>query len=188
MVYCQQDQTKTELLHRAQPNHLKTQDGARQTSYLPRGVGGVRREPVALDWAVTSGLRADKVEQAIRDPSDILSEYSDFKHTYKDTGAKCLQQGIRFMPLIIEAHGGGWGAHLREVTAFLASRQKAAGDWCKETANVRMAQRISTALQRENARAVLRRICREVSSAPFEEEADLDWAYASEAVGPSGVP
>ena len=134
----------------------------------------MRREPAALDWAITSGLRADKVEQAIRDPVGILSDYADFKHVYKDTGAKCQQQGIQFMPLIAEAHGGGWGAQLREVIAFLASRQRAIGDWCKETTSVRMAQRISTTLQRENARAILRRTC---SEPPDIEETDLELAY-----------
>ena len=53
--------------------------------YLPRGTGGGRREPAALDWAVTSGLRGDKVEQAIRCPAEILDDYADFKKTYKDT-------------------------------------------------------------------------------------------------------
>lgn len=88
----------------------------------------------------------------------MLAEYADYKRTYKDTQTKCQEQGIEFVPLVIEAHGGGWGAQLRQAVGFLAIQQKAAGEWCREGAPVRIAQRISTSLQRENARAVLRRL------------------------------
>ena len=126
--------------------------------YLPRGVGGPRRQPAALDWAVTSGLRSDRIQHVAQGSADVLAEYADYKRTYKDTQTKCQEQGIEFVPLVIEAHGGGWGAQLRQAVGFLAIQQKAAGEWCREGAPVRIAQRISTSLQRENARAVLRRL------------------------------
>ena len=134
---------------------LESQDDRRRRPadvYLPRGVGGARRQPAALDWAVTSGLRADQVEHVASGSADILAGYADFKMAYKDTKQKCDQQGINFLPLVIEAHGGGWGASLCHVVSFIASQQKAAGDWCREPPAVRMAQRISTTLQRANAR------------------------------------
>ena len=59
----------------------------------------------------------------------------------------------------------------------MASRQRATGEWCRETVSVRMAQRIASTLQRENARAILRRTCvvdREVHMA------DLEQAYGGE--------
>ena len=127
--------------------------------YLPRGCGGSRRQPAALDWAVTSGLRADKVDHVAAGTADILAEYASYKETYKDTRAKCEEQNIDFLPLIIEAHDGGWGQHLRQTVAFLAAQQKTSGEWCREGPATRMAQRISTALQRANARAILRRCC-----------------------------
>ena len=77
---------------------------------------------------------------------------------YKETQTKCQQQGIRFVPLVIEAHGGGWGGPLRQTMGFLASQQKTAGEWCREGTPIIMAQRISTTLQRANARAILRRL------------------------------
>ena len=140
--------------------------------YLPRGTGGVRRQPAALDWAVTSGLRADRVEQVASGSADILAEYADFKDSFKDTKEKCQAQGIDFVPLVIEAHGGGWGAPLRSVACFLAAQQKATGEWCRESTALRTAQRISTALQRANARAILRRLgsCR---PEPLAVEAEL---------------
>ena len=145
--------------------------------YLPRGLGEAKRAPAALDWAITSGLRADKVQQVVEGTSDILEEYADFKRNYKDTDAKCRRQGLKFAPLIMEAHGGGWGGQLRQAMGFLATQQKAAGDWCREGTALRMAQRIATTLQRENARAVLRRLSATTASLA---EADLDLAYADE--------
>ena len=145
--------------------------------YLPRGVGGARRQPAALDWAVTSCLRADQVEHVVSGSADILASYADFKNGYKDTRLKCDEQGIHFLPLVIEAHGGGWGASLCQVVSFLASQQKAAGDWCRETPAVRMAQRISTTLQRANARAILRRLG---DPSPLSPCTDAEMLYCEE--------
>ena len=50
--------------------------------YLPKGSGGSTRQPAALDWAVTSGLRSDRVEHAAAGTADILEEYADFKRDY----------------------------------------------------------------------------------------------------------
>ena len=125
--------------------------------FLPRGLRGPSRDPAALDWAVTSGLRADRVESSTRGPAELLGEYAEFKCSFKETERKCRDQGIRFVPLVIEAHGGGWGENLHQACHFIAGQQKAAGDWCREGTGQRLAQRISTALQRANAQAVLRR-------------------------------
>ena len=103
--------------------------------------------------------------------SDVLADYAAFKEAYKDTSAKCQAQGIRFMPLVIEAHGGGWSSQLRQAVHFLAMQQRSAGDWCREGTASRMAQRISTSLQKENARAILRR---SVATTPAEVPMDLD--------------
>ena len=148
--------------------------------YLPRGCGGPRRQPAALDWAVTSGLRADKVNQVAAGGADSLADYAAFKDNYKDTLAKCQEQGIRFMPLVIEAHGGGWGSQLRHAVNFLATQQRAAGDWCRQGTATRMAQRISTSLQKENARAILRRSS---VAMPAEVQMDLEarWEQSSSA-------
>ena len=154
----------------------ESEDGRRRPAdiYLPRGAGGVRCEPAALDFAVTSGLRPDHIEQVITDPAGILCDYSEYKKAYKDTEDKLNLRGIQFLPLILEAHGGGWGAGLRQVAALVAARQKTSGEWCRESVSVRLAQRISSTLQRENARAILRRIGGHV---PVTAEADLAAAW-----------
>ena len=159
------------------PSQQQQEDRQRRPAdvYLPRGVGGTKRAPAALDWAITSGLRADKVQQVVEGSTDILAEYADFKRSFKDTESKCQQQGIQFIPLIVEAHGGGWGGPLRQAMGYLAAQQKAAGEWCREGTATRMAQRISTTLQRENARAIFRRLS---ATLPSPAEADLEVAYA----------
>ena len=107
---------------------------------------------------------------------NLLEEYADFKRAYKDTETKCQQQGIHFAPLIIEAHGGGWGSMLRQTVSFFACQQRAAGEWCREGTSARMAQRISTTLQRANARAILRRLSAPATAA--EVGMDLEQAFA----------
>ena len=62
------------------------------------------------------------------------------------------------MPIVFEAHGGGWGTQARKSLGFIGHQQAAAGEMCPEGAPLRMAQRISCSLQRENARAILRRL------------------------------
>ena len=100
--------------------------------YLPKGGGGPTRQPAALDWAVTSGLRSDRVEHVAAGTADILEEYADLKRNYKGTSIKCRDQGIQFLPLVIEAHGGGWGCQLSRTCTFIASQQRSTGEWCRE--------------------------------------------------------
>ena len=60
--------------------------------------------------------------------------------------------------MVVEAHGGGWGKEARRALAVLAKRAAdATGDDPSQVA-AEHAQRLSHLLQRENARAVLRRL------------------------------
>ena len=63
-----------------------------------------------------------------------------------------------FTPLVFEAHGGGWSKKSRRVLDFIAKQQANVGDFCKEGTGVRLAQRLSTSLHRENSRAILKRV------------------------------
>ena len=38
----------------------------------------------------------------------MLQAYSTFKDTFKDTGDKCRELGLLFMPLVFESHAGGF--------------------------------------------------------------------------------
>ena len=132
--------------------------GARRPAdvYVPRWRLG---PPAAWDFAVTSGLRTDLPADAVNNTSCVVERYEDFKCSYKDTRTQCEAQGITFIPMIMEAVGGGWGKMARCVwtelakTSALASGELATDSTCA----ILLQQRLSMTFHRENARACLRR-------------------------------
>ena len=129
--------------------------------YVPSALRG---RPTALDFACTSGLRADVAHGAIADPGGVLTAYEQFKRSIKATGeqlsteALCSEQGIDFVPMVAEAHGGSWGPAARKVIDAVAKHASAASTDEPETVSLCIAQRLSCSLQRESARAILRRL------------------------------
>ena len=144
--------------------------------------GGAR----ALDFAVTSGLRPDREAAVLADPEGAISAQEDEKRRFQPVGAEppteeaCRRAGFLFIPMVMEAHGGGWGAGARAVIGSLARCVTVTR--CIEPAAVALdiAQRISVALHRENARAILtRRLWAGddlEGSAPDAESSDADAA------------
>ena len=92
------------------------------------------------------------------DGTTVFPLYEDFKRQYKNTDQHCKQAGFKFTPVILEAHGGGMSPLTRAVVDKIARAQSAAWQEGQEPPCLRIAQRISCSLQRENARAVLRRL------------------------------
>mgnify|MGYP001814252087 CR=1 FL=1 len=62
------------------------------------------------------------------------------------------------MPLVAEACGGGWGPQAISTWRALGSRIAARTGEAKGAVVEKLQQSLSVALQRENARAVLRRL------------------------------
>ena len=93
----------------------------------------------------------------IKDAPGILEQYAQDKREYLDTATKCQHSSLTFTPMVFESHGGGWSAEAQEVLSPLARAEHARGVWCPEGASNKIAERISMALQRAAARAVLRR-------------------------------
>jgi hypothetical protein len=128
--------------------------------YVPRGPLGTAR---ALDFAVTSGMRPDREAAVLADPEGAIKAYEDSKRSFRPPGAElpteeaCLRAGFCFIPMVMEAHGGGWGAEARAAIASIARCVAAARCIEPAAASLAIAQRISVALHRENARAVLKR-------------------------------
>jgi hypothetical protein len=135
---------------------LPVKSGARRPAdvWLPRGTRG---EAEALDFAVTSGLQAAWYRRAADDPGSVFAHYEGFKREHKQTDQVCAEQGFKFTPLIVEAHGGGWSPALRRVVDWIAKSAQATGHEKAAAVSLKIAQRISCSLQKENARAVLRR-------------------------------
>ena len=117
--------------------------------------GGADR---ALDLAVTSGMTTRWLARPGTTAADVLNDYAARKAAAMDTAAACAARGLRFVPVILEAHGGGWGDHLRGFVDELAGRQKAREPGADSPASLRIAQRISIGLIAESSRAVLRRL------------------------------
>ena len=114
--------------------------------------------PAAVDFAITSGLRADRVERAQEGAQAIADDYAATKCAHLDTEQKCQVAGFSFLPLVFEAHGGGWGTQARKTLGFIGHQSAAIGEWCPEGTPLRLAQRVSCSLHRETARAILRRL------------------------------
>ena len=123
--------------------------------YVPRWRNGV---PAALDFAVTSGMRRDMIAHSAASSTAATERYEETKRQHQDTAERCSEQGVNFIPMVLEAHGGGWGPAARQAFAVLAKRvADATGEEVAMVAD-RYAQRRSILLQKENARAVLRRL------------------------------
>ena len=124
--------------------------------WLPSGPTHVSE---ALDFACTSGLQADMMERVVLQAPVVFSEYENFKRSYKNTDEMCEARGFKFTPMIAEAHSGAWSPAARAMFAFIAGKVAAASSThtSEEVESLHFAQRLSITLQRENARAIMRR-------------------------------
>ena len=123
--------------------------------WLPRGLQG---DNEALDFAITSGMQSDRIRQSAATPTAIFEDYESFKCNHLNTHAVCAGVGLRFTPLVAEAHGGALSGVFRGFVEWLGRNVSAARGSDAATESLRIAQRISATLQRENARAVLSRL------------------------------
>ena len=113
----------------------------------------------AFDLAVTSGLRAGAVlSESARSGVAAAEAYEARKRTHLQTEQHCKAEGLQFVPLVAEASSGGWGptaaSTWRQLAGLIAARS---GD-NPGVETARLLQSLSVVLQRENARAVLRRL------------------------------
>ena len=122
--------------------------------WLPSWSGSA---PCAIDFAVTSGLRADRLSLSAQDVGSVWSIYEDFKRTHMDTESQCTAQGLSFLLFVVEAHGGGFGPVARRVCGRLARAGAAMEGEAVEVQAAGLLRRISIAIHRANSRAVLRR-------------------------------
>ncbi len=153
--------------------------------YIPRWRSG---PPAAWDFAVTSGLRNDALVESATDREAALTRYEDFKQSFKSTSSTCQQSGLTFIPMILEASGGGWGKQARRVWSELAKKHAlATGELTSdEDSATTLLQRLSIILHRENARAILRRHVSPVSVAGAGHASSLASTLAEGTSPPEG--
>ena len=112
---------------------------------------------MALDFAVTSGMREDTINATIIDASSADVNYEGFKNSHMDTARLCQDEGLGFTPVIVEAHGGAWGPAAQSIFSELANCQSQITGESKDMLLSQLYQNLGVILHRENARAVLRR-------------------------------
>ena len=111
----------------------------------------------------------------------VWGSYEEFKRRHQDTEELCLERGLLFQPFVAEAHGGGFGPVARRICGRVARAAAAISGEEVESKAADMLRRISTAIHRENARAVFRRMplveggCVGPAPAAWAEEAHAQW-------------
>ena len=122
--------------------------------YVPRwDLGGA----AALDFAVTSGLRTDLLEQTAADGLSCLKSYEQAKKSFQDTFNHCASEGITFVPMIAEAHSGAWGPEATKVWLKLCKAISLVSGESAAIEALRARQNLGLTIHRETARAILRR-------------------------------
>ena len=122
--------------------------------YVPRwDLGG----SAALDFAVTSGLRTDLLEQTAANGLSCLTAYEQFKNSYLDTASHCASEGIAFVPMVVEAHSGAWGPAAAKVWLRLGKAVSMVSGESTAVEALRALQNVRLILHQETARAILRR-------------------------------
>jgi len=112
---------------------------------------------VVFDLAITSGLRVGAVAGSAQDGTRSAADYEARKRSHHNTEATCTAEGLQFVPLVAEACAGGWAPAATSTWKLLA---RAVAGRTGESVSVlteRLQQTLALTLQRENARAVLRR-------------------------------
>jgi hypothetical protein len=123
--------------------------------YIPRWRRGA---PMALDFAVTSGLRsAASITATLQNADATIRDYEDLKNSYLDTRSACAGDGFSFTPMVAEAVGGGWGPSAVKVFIELAKTKSLMTGEPKNKILSHLYQSLGLIIHKENARAILRR-------------------------------
>ena len=114
----------------------------------------------------TGGLRAAVLAASAVDGASAVAAYEDRKRQYQATAAQCRAQGLQFLPLVAEACGGGWGAEAVKVWKSLAALLAGRAGLTPAQEQDQLFQLLSVTMQRENARAVFRRLPSDTTTVP----------------------
>ena len=104
--------------------------------------------PAAFDLAVTSGMRPGTLAAMAQAGDKAVVDYEVRKREH---------EGLQFLPLVAEACGGGWGPIAERTWRAFGSAVAAKTGEPAAAETARLLQALSLTLQRENARAILRR-------------------------------
>ena len=122
--------------------------------YIPRWRRGI---PAAIDFAVTSGLRADVLPASLNDAAAATRTYETHKRNYLNTADQCQTDGMHFLPFVVEAVGGGLGPEAHKTISEIAKVKAACSGDSEDVEAEHLHQSIGLVLHRDNALAILRR-------------------------------
>ena len=114
--------------------------------------------PAALDLAVTSGMRQGHLAATAADGGRATLDYEVRKCQHQNTFQLCSSEGLQFLPLLVEGCAGGWGPTATKTWHQLSAALSARSGESSSVEQQRLLQAFAIVLQRENARAVLRRL------------------------------
>ena len=112
----------------------------------------------ALDFAVTSAMRTDMFRRSVHQPSLAIEAYERQTREFQGIAQSCEAEGFHFVTFVFEAHSGGLSGAARGLCDWISGQIAAVQNEEPGQVSLKMAQRISIALHRENARAILRRM------------------------------
>ena len=102
-------------------------------------------------------MRSTELTRSAADGAHVAVAYENRKREHLGTAVQCRDEGLQFVPLVVEGCAGGWSPAAtqtwRTLSRLLATRT--AQD--PAAAVDHLQQALGVVLQRENARAVLRR-------------------------------
>ena len=108
--------------------------------YIPQWPGG---QGIAMDFAVTSPLQIALVQASAERPLAAARAYEERKFADRQTAQRCLNHGVRLVPLVAESTSG-WGPEAQKAFKVIArsiSSATGAAARPRRRANVREPQR-----------------------------------------------
>ena len=106
---------------------------------------------------MTSGLQSELFLPVAETPGFVFQRYEHMKRSYRNTAQSCEAQGFGFTPMVFEVHGGGWNPLAKATLDWISKQQAACHNDDPAAVSLKIAQRISSTLHRENVRAILQR-------------------------------
>ena len=112
--------------------------------------------PTALDLAVTAPQRQETLARAAQTALSAASSYTQTKATHLNTAAACEQQGVKFVPLVVESTGA-WDPSASRVLQVISRATAARLGADAAAMHAELLQDLCVVVRLHRARAILRR-------------------------------
>ena len=131
--------------------------------------------PVAFDLAVTGPQRLETLGEAARKALAAATAYADVKRQHLNTAETCRGQGVRFVPLVVEATGA-WEPEAAQVLSHISRAVAAREGADASLLHAELLQDLCVVVRSFRARAAL---CRRAEAAEASTPAGASLAAAT---------